>query len=87
MEQSTRDVTMRDKIIISAILAMFILATASGEDQNGKGNQTIWSILAVPADKLFPGSPALQDVEGQTNLLTELPEAFCLPSRLKPPAR
>jgi hypothetical protein len=63
---------MRNQIIITAIFAVFILTLASGEDRNGKENQTIRSILAVPADRLFPENPALRDMEEQTNLLSDL---------------
>ena len=67
---------MRDQIIIAAILGMALVAAASGEDRNEKGNQTIRRILAIPAENLFPGSPALQDIEGQTNILTDLCQSW-----------
>lgn len=72
MGQSAWEVTMRDQIIIVAILGMSLLSATSGEDRNDKGNQTMRGILAIPLDKLFPGSSALQDIEGQTNLLSDV---------------
>ena len=67
---------MRNQVIIATVLAMSLLAATSGEDRSEKRNQTILNILTIPAESLFPGSPALQDIARQTNLLTVLCQSW-----------